>query len=172
MIPLTQTLVPEVELWVEATELLPQQSDLPPTSAWQTWFNIWLRELAPTASPIGRYEINLLLTNDVTIQELNATYRHQDTPTDVLAFAAQETKIPGAQTIYQTSPIPLGDLIISVETAQRQRHNDNYSLIQELTWLAAHGLLHLLGWDHPDDAALQNMLEKQHSLLKCIDLTF
>nr|WP_250564750.1 rRNA maturation RNase YbeY [Adonisia turfae] len=169
---MTQTLVPEVELWVEATELLPKQPDLPPTSAWQTWFNIWLRELAPTASPIGRYEINLLLTNDVTIQELNATYRHQDKPTDVLAFAAQETEIPGAQTIYQTSPIPLGDLIISVETAQRQRHNDNYSLIQELAWLAAHGLLHLLGWDHPDDAALQNMLEKQHSLLKCIDLTF
>ncbi|MEM8612330.1 MAG: rRNA maturation RNase YbeY [Cyanobacteria bacterium P01_H01_bin.105] len=165
--------MPDLELWVETTELLDiaQPSELPTTSTWQTWFSLWLSELTPTASPINQYEVSLLLTDDITIQRLNATYRHQDKATDVLAFAAQETDIPGAQIIYQTSPLPLGDVIISVETAQRQRHHDEYSLSQELAWLAAHGLLHLLGWDHPNDIALKIMLEKQHSLLKQLNLT-
>ncbi|ESA35411.1 upf0054 family [Leptolyngbya sp. Heron Island J] len=174
MIPLTQNPTPEVELWVETREdvELTHKAELPTVSTWQTWFKIWLSELKPTSSPIGRYEVNLLLTDDVTIRQLNATYRHQDKATDVLAFAAQETEIPGAQTIYQTAPLPLGDVVISVETAQRQRHDAHYSLTQELAWLAAHGLLHLLGWDHPDDIALKIMLEQQQQLLRQIDLTF
>jgi probable rRNA maturation factor len=172
VILLTQILRPELDLWVEITEIseIVRQAELPTMSAWQSWFDAWLFALKPTASPIGRYEVSLLLTDDTTIQQLNAIYRHQDKSTDVLAFAAQETDIPaGAQTIYQTSPLPLGDLVISVETAQRQRHDDNYSLAQELAWLATHGLLHLLGWDHPDDDSLKIMLEKQLSLLKQID---
>lgn len=174
MILLIPNSVLELELWVETTESLEisQQPELPTTSSWQTWFRIWLNELKPTSSPIDCYEINLLLTDDATIQQLNATYRHQDKATDVLAFAAQETEIPGAQNIYQTAPLPLGDIIISVETAQQQRHAGHHSLTQELAWLAAHGLLHLLGWDHPDDAALKIMLDKQQHLLQQIDLTF
>ena len=170
---MTDRTIPEVELWVETTELVnTQPSELPTTLSWQAWFSVWMQELRPTLSPIDRYEVSLLLTNDTTIQQLNATYRHQDKATDVLAFAAQETDLPGAQAIYQTSPLPLGDIVISVETAQRQRHDNGYSLIHELAWLAAHGLLHLLGWDHPDDLSLKNMLEKQHSLLEKIHLIF
>ena len=169
----TNHAIPEVELWVETTELVDtQSSQLPTTLTWQNWFTDWLKELKPTLSPIARYEVSLLLTDDTTIQQLNATYRYQDKATDVLAFAAQEIELPGAETIYQESPLPLGDVVISVETAQRQRHNDSYSLTQELAWLAAHGLLHLLGWDHPDDAALESMLVKQHALLQQIHLIF
>ena len=164
--------VPEVELWVEPTEAMAAALGvvLPTPQTWLTWFRTWLTALQPTVSPINRYEVSLLLTDDATIQQLNSQYRAYDQPTDVLAFAAQETVIPGADTIYQTSPLPLGDVIISVETAQRQRHDVNYSLIQELAWLAAHGLLHLLGWDHPDDASLKIMLEKQHNLLRHVNL--
>lgn len=174
MIPLTPNSAIKLELWVETTEGLEisQRSQLPTTSVWKTWFKIWLGELKPIASPIACYEVNLLLADDATIQQLNAKYRHQDKATDVLAFAAQETKMPGAQNIYQTAPLPLGDLIISVETAQRQCHDEYHSLTQELAWLAAHGLLHLLGWDHPDEAALRIMLDKQHCLLQQIGLTF
>lgn len=162
--------IPQLELWVETTELtdIVASSELPAPHTWQTWFEQWLGALKPAASPISQYEVSLLLTNDATIQQLNATYRHQDKPTDVLSFAAQEIELPGAQVIYQTMPLPLGDVIISVETAQRQRHSDDYSLVQELAWLATHGLLHLLGWDHPDDDSLQSMLEKQSHLLKQI----
>ncbi|NEQ54778.1 MAG: rRNA maturation RNase YbeY, partial [Leptolyngbya sp. SIO3F4] len=89
--------------------------------------------------------------------------------TDVLAFAAQEAEITGDhRIIYKTAPLPLGDIVISVETAQRQRHEVNSSLTKELAWLATHGLLHLLGWDHPDDISLEIMLEKQANLLKQI----
>ncbi len=163
---------PKLELWLDATAAqgIVQQSELPTISTWQSWFDIWLRVINPTVSPIGCYEVSLVLTDDATIQQLNATYRHQDKVTDVLAFAAQETEIPGAQVIYRMSPLPLGDVIISVETAQRQRHDDNYSLLQELAWLAAHGLLHLLGWEHPNDESLKIMLEKQRCLLKQIEL--
>ncbi|MEM9265534.1 MAG: rRNA maturation RNase YbeY [Cyanobacteria bacterium P01_F01_bin.13] len=169
-----QSFIPELDLWVETTESIAVSlGDLLPTnSIWETWFKAWLTELKPSSSPIGRYEVSLLLTDDATIQHLNAQYRHQDKATDVLAFAAQETAIPGSQLLYQTSPLPLGDVVISVEIAQRQRHAANYSLTQELAWLAAHGLLHLLGWDHPDDTSLKTMLEKQHSLLQKVGLVF
>ncbi len=171
MTPVTSPL-PQLELWVETldTPSVLQPEELPTLATWQTWFHAWLTALVPTASPINYYEVSLLLTDDVTIQQLNATYRHQDKATDVLAFAAQEVNIPGAEEIYQTAPLPLGDVVISVETAQRQRHNADYSITQELAWLAAHGLLHLLGWDHPDDVSLTIMLDKQHSLLRQIEL--
>lgn len=165
---------PALEIWVETAGSLPETvgDELPTLVTWQTWFSAWLTAIAPTASPINHYEVSLLLTDDATIQQLNATYRHQDKPTDVLAFATQETDIPGSGVMYQTAPLPLGDVVISVETAQRQRHGANYSLTQELAWLATHGLLHLLGWDHPDDTSLNSMLDKQRGLLKQIDLTF
>lgn len=162
----------EVDLWVEtaATEGLIQPSELPDESIWEMWFITWLQELNPAISPINRYEVSLLLTNDAHIQTLNSTYRHQDKATDVLAFAAQETEIPGSTAIYQTVPLPLGDVIISIETAQRQRHDAAYSLSQELAWLATHGLLHLLGWDHPDNSSLQKMLDQQLHLLRQVNL--
>ncbi|MEM7795906.1 MAG: rRNA maturation RNase YbeY [Cyanobacteria bacterium P01_C01_bin.118] len=161
-----------LELWVEIAEpLVGKVSKLPTTETWQSWFVTWLGSLGTTTlSPINSYEVSLLLTDDVHIQQLNATYRQQDKATDVLAFAAQEVDLPGAQAMYATAPLPLGDIVISVETAQRQRHDANYSLLQELSWLAAHGFLHLLGWDHPDETSLKIMLEQQECLLKQIDL--
>ncbi|NEQ54593.1 MAG: rRNA maturation RNase YbeY, partial [Leptolyngbya sp. SIO3F4] len=114
--------LPVVELWVEASQSLNEvQLHLPNSITWQRWFSTWLTILRPTLSPINQYEVSLLLTDDSTIQSLNATYRHQDKATDVLAFAAQEAEITGDhRIIYKTAPLPLGDIVISVETAQRQ----------------------------------------------------
>ena len=61
--------------------------------------------------------------------------------------------------------LELGDIVISLETAARQAPDQGHSLAQELQFLASHGLLHLLGWDHPDDASLQAMLARQDQLL-------
>ena len=63
------------------------------------------------------------------------------------------------------APLELGDIVISVETAARQASEHGHSLVQELQFLASHGLLHLLGWDHPDDASLAAMLARQEALL-------
>ncbi len=62
-------------------------------------------------------------------------------------------------------PLELGDIVISVETAARQAGEHGYSLARELLFLASHGLLHLLGWDHPDEASLAAMLARQEALL-------
>lgn len=137
---------------------------------YQTWIERWLTALNADLSPIDAYEVNLRLTNDSEIQQLNTDYRQKVKPTDVLSFAALETDVPGAEALHRTEPVPLGDIVISVETAARQASEQDYSLAQEVAWLCAHGLLHLLGWDHPDEASLQRMLEKQTHLLNLIGL--
>jgi len=81
-------------------------------------------------------EVALLLTNDVAIQRFNRTYRKLDRPTDVLAFPmADDEEI-------------LGDIAISVETAERQAARVGHPLETELKFLLLHGLLHLCGYDH------------------------
>jgi probable rRNA maturation factor len=64
----------------------------------------------------------------------------------------------------------LGDIIISQTTAIFQAQERGHSLTYELAWLAAHGLLHLLGWDHPDDDSLEVMLTQQALMLQLISL--
>lgn len=140
------------------------------STQYQTWLQTWLQALAPQLSPINAYEVSLRLTDDNAIQQLNTDYRQQAKPTDVLSFATLETDMPGADTLHQEQPLYLGDIIISVETAARQAPDADHSLPQEIAWLSAHGLLHLLGWDHPDDASLERMLDKQAQLLSLITL--
>jgi probable rRNA maturation factor len=61
-------------------------------------------------------------------------------------------------------------MIVSVEMARDQAQQQGHSETVELAWLAAHGLLHLLGWDHPDEASLEAMWDKQVSLLEQVGL--
>ncbi len=142
-----------------------------PESVWSEWFQQWLEIMQPELSPIQAYELSLRLTGDRDIQTLNAQYRHQDKPTDVLAFAALEDSSPYIDEAYKTQPLYLGDIIISVETAQRQAILQNHPLSTELSWLATHGLLHLLGWDHPNEESLSHMLAKQQFLLNTVGLS-
>ncbi|XWK87788.1 MAG: rRNA maturation RNase YbeY [Phormidium sp.] len=137
---------------------------------WQNWFYAWLETLQPNNSSAKSYELSLRLTDDAEIHALNAQYRQQDKPTDVLAFAALEVNIPQPDEMLESWPLYLGDIVISVDTAQRQAKQQGHSLQIELAWLAAHGLLHLLGWDHPDDESLRRMLHQQTSLLETIGL--
>lgn len=89
------------------------------------------------------YEVSLRLTGDAEIALLNRDYRAKPKPTDVLAFAQLEG--PAAA----LHPSLLGDIVISVDTARRQAKRGLYA---ELLHLASHGLCHLLGYDHRDDA--------------------
>lgn len=92
------------------------------------------------------FDVALRLTRDPAIHALNRDYRSRDRPTDVLAFAHQEG--PAAD------PDVLGDVVISVETARRQARR---GLMAELLHLAAHGVCHLLGYDHRTDAEERQM---------------
>jgi probable rRNA maturation factor len=141
-------------------------------ATWESWFRQWLEALRQELPPASAYELSLRLTDDTEIETLNAQYRHKNQPTDVLAFAALEVDSPQLPTQMQLSmPLYLGDLVISVDTAYRQAQQQGHSLKTELAWLASHGLLHLLGWDHPDDESLMKMLDQQKTLLQIVDLT-
>lgn len=146
----------------------PELAQLDP-AIWEAWFQAWVAELDPDLAPSASYELSLRLTGDRDIQDLNRDYRYQDKPTDVLAFAALETEMPTAED-FQDEPLYLGDIIISVETAQQQAQTAGHSLAVELAWLAAHGLLHLLGWDHPDEFRLEEMLNQQQVLLRTVGI--
>ncbi len=142
-----------------------------PEPTWHQWLTTWLTHLDPTdpddglpLHPDHHYELTLRLTDDTEIQRLNQQFRAKDMPTDVLAFAALE----GESLLLEEddSPLYLGDIVVSLETAARQAAEQSHSLETELAWLVSHGLLHLLGWDHPDDAQLAAMLTQQRSLLQ------
>lgn len=102
-------------------------------------------------------EVALRLTDDATIHQLNRDYRKKDRPTDVLAFALREGT---GGTLH---PHLLGDVVISVETARRQARRRG--LAGEILFLAAHGLCHLLGYDHRNDREEAEMNARMAALL-------
>lgn len=108
-------------------------------------------------------EVSLLLTDDKEIKMLNEKYRNISGPTDVLAFSQVEVKNNLTSLITQEYEYLLGDIVISVETAQRQAKNYGHSLQYELTILLIHGFLHLLGFDHnsPKEQDKMKKLEKE-----------
>lgn len=89
-------------------------------------------------------EISVLLTNDAEVQQLNKTYRHKDKPTNVLSFPQDE---PGL----------LGDIAMSLDTLEREAISENKTLQNHFTHLFVHGVLHLSGYDHEDDATQEEM---------------
>jgi len=154
-------------------EIYPEVADRHPVKEeqWQDWFATWEKYLASEQVIVdGEYELSLAITDDATIQQLNLQYRQQDRPTDVLSFASLESEVPEIPVDEDdyVEPTYLGDIIISQTTAIRQAQERGHSLTYELAWLAAHGLLHLLGWDHPDDESLEAMLKQQDLMLNLI----
>lgn len=110
-------------------------------------------------------EISLVFVDDDEIQTLNKTYRDKDMPTDVLSFPLwdeEEEDVSGE--------ILLGDIIISLETAQRQAEEYGHPLEREIAYLMVHGLLHLLGYDHMDPEEKKVMRQKEEEILHAIDL--
>ncbi len=104
-----------------------------------------------------------MLCDDAFIHPLNQQYRGIDKPTDVLSFAMGE-----GEEVFEQDPT-LGDVIISVETAQRQADARGHSLEQELRVLLVHGILHLLGYDHEEDAEAELMEAEERRLLSLVD---
>lgn len=146
--------------------------DLFDPDRWEGTLLTWLehmrsaQELSCPALVRRAEEISLGLrfTDDATICELNGTWRQRQEPTDVLSFAALED----APDWLDDGSVELGDIVISLDTARRQAQEHQHSLQRELQWLTSHGLLHLLGWDHPDDTSLTAMLACQERLLNAV----
>lgn len=103
-------------------------------------------------------EVSILLTDDKEIRILNRDYRGFDKPTDVLSFSMLEGE--GARFAGDV----LGDIVLSVTTASRQAREAKRPLLDEATMLVAHGLLHLLGWDHQTPAEDRKMRARTDEL--------
>jgi probable rRNA maturation factor len=96
-------------------------------------------------------ELSVLLTDDPTIHGLNSRHRGKKQPTDVLAFPLLPPGEPPA------AGAPIGDVVISLDTAQRHAARGGLELLDEVRGLLAHGVLHLLGYDHQTDAEERTM---------------
>lgn len=99
---------------------------------------------------IQRPELSIVMTDDETIRQLNSAWRRKDKATDVLSFSQLEGE--GWQQVKRLGDVPagmpLGDVIISMDTAARQANTAGHSLAMEIRRLLVHGILHLLGHDH------------------------
>ena len=114
---------------------------------------------ACTNLPNQPHEVSVLLTSDAAVQELNKRYRDQDKPTNVLSFPGfdPDVKSPG--------PVMLGDVVVAFGTANREAGEENKALASHVAHLLVHGTLHLLGYDHEDDAQAAVMENQERHIL-------
>jgi probable rRNA maturation factor len=117
-------------------------------------------------------ELSLALVDDANIHELNRTYRSKDKPTDVLSFPLHERPSGWKPKGIRGEEIgagwphqgPIGDVILSIDTAKRQAEAAGRPLLDELSMLLAHGILHLLGYDHRTAAEDREMTARTREL--------
>jgi probable rRNA maturation factor len=127
------------------------------------------RAVLQELKPESLCELSILLVDDPTMHELNSSYRGVDAPTDVLAFPMSEgfqMAVPPDDTLHS----PLGDVVISIDTARAQAEARKHSIEEELSLLLTHGILHLFG--HSDEAPdeRKKMEEKAEAILTAIDI--
>lgn len=145
------------------------------TEAVDTSSETLIKDLLTHASAMedmqGLYELSVTFMDDEAIQAVNAQYRGKDVPTDVISFALEELS-EGEVAIVQESdmPVVLGDIIISIDTAKRQATEYNHTFERELGFLALHGFLHLLGYDHLDEEQERKMFSRQKEILSAFGL--
>lgn len=120
-------------------------------------------------------EVNVILTDNAGIQEINREYRQIDAPTDVLSFPLvdyeQESDfdhVEDAAEDYfnpETGELMLGDIILSVDKIEEQAEKYGHSQRRELAFLVAHSMLHLCGYDHMEDGERERMEARQRAIL-------
>lgn len=114
---------------------------------------------------LDNLEFNIIFVDNNYIHNLNKTYRSIDRPTDVITFALEDapSNIPMETRL-------LGDIYISVDKAKEQSIEYNHSLERELAFLALHGFLHLLGYDHMNLEDEKIMFKKQDDILNALEI--
>jgi len=129
----------------------------------QTDLNIDLHKLEKIAEKLTNREVELIITDDETMQSLNNEHRGKNTSTDVLSFPL-ETPFT-EQSIFD---MPLGSIVISESYVVQKSKELGHTLQDELSLLFIHGMLHLLGFDHEKDDGEMRVREKE--LIEAFDL--
>lgn len=130
-----------------------------------------LLQYAAKTLNIGDAEMSVTFVDNDRIQEINRTYREKDQPTDVISFAMEDEVEGEVAIIGADLPRVLGDIIISIPKAKEQAEDHGHSFRRELGFLALHGFLHLLGYDHMTEADEREMFGLQNELLNSFGLT-
>ena len=116
-------------------------------------------------------EINVLVTDDRGIHTINKTTRNIDRPTDVLSFPMFELTAGAPPTDWEdyqdpdTGLVPLGDMCISLERADKQAQEYGHSLRREVGYLTIHSMLHLLGYDHVDEGPMKKQMRAREEAI-------
>ncbi|MEC5261049.1 rRNA maturation RNase YbeY [Bacillus amyloliquefaciens] len=116
-------------------------------------------------------EVSVTIVTNNEIREINRDYRGKDTPTDVISFALEEEGEDEVEIVGADMPPVLGDIIISADRTKEQAEEYGHSFMRELGFLAVHGFLHLLGYDHMTKEEEEEMFSKQKDLLDEYGLT-
>ena len=112
------------------------------------------------------YEVAVIYVTNEKIREINLEYRQKDSVTDVISFALMDE-----EEMIKDADIPsLGDIFISIDQATKQAADYGHSIEREMGFLACHGLLHLLGYDHLDKDEEVNMFKIQEDILNKLNL--
>ncbi|MCD8157519.1 MAG: rRNA maturation RNase YbeY [Clostridiales bacterium] len=113
-------------------------------------------------------EIGLTIVSGETIRELNKKFRNIDRETDVLSFPLIDfnEELPD----FSEHPVPMGDIVISIDRAKQQSIEYNHSLERELGFLTVHSMLHLMGYDHMAEDEEKVMFSKQREILSKMGL--
>lgn len=115
-------------------------------------------------------ELSITFVDKSEIQEINKMYRDKDKVTDVISFALEEDE-PDIDMSEFNIPRVLGDIIICTDVAQEQSESYGHSFERELGFLALHGFLHLLGYDHMNEEDEKEMFGRQDAILNAYGLT-
>ncbi|WP_426806707.1 rRNA maturation RNase YbeY [Staphylococcus capitis] len=115
-------------------------------------------------------ELSVTFVDKDEIQNINKMYRDKDKVTDVISFALEEDE-PEIDMNELDIPQVLGDIIICTDVAHEQAENYGHSFERELGFLALHGFLHLLGYDHMTDEDEKEMFGRQDAILNAYGLT-
>ena len=134
------------------------------------WINILLNEFGQFLpnSLINKKSgsLSFEIVDDLKISDLNHKWLNKIGPTDVLSFPILSKE----DLINDLNYVEFGDIFISLETALKQAIEYNNTIEHEVIWLASHGFLHLLGWDHQDQIQLENMLKIQEYLISKLNI--
>lgn len=115
-------------------------------------------------------EISLTFVSNEKIREINREYRNKDSVTDVISFAMEEMGEGEMELVGLEMPRVLGDIIISVARTKEQAEEYGHSFMRELGFLAVHGFLHLLGYDHETEEDEKEMFTRQKDILDAFGL--
>lgn len=115
---------------------------------------------------LGNVIFNIIIIDNPTIHKINKEYRDKDAPTDVISFALEDDK-----TVIEPDGVRiLGDIYISIDKVHEQALEYSHSFKRELSFLAVHGLLHLLGYDHMEKSDEEVMFKKQEEVLNYYEI--